>query len=164
MVEEGPKANGTGSCQLKQLEVTSVERSGAKQGVVLPISGSSLPDLNTSAQVSLFFQQPFTDLQQLQLRVQIFVYGSLIQGVAPDEACMVSTFGMCEGGRSFWEPAWRAYLERLHGPKLHPGSSETPVQSRSGFCTRGHVGYATVLDHCSMNNGVLPMMLTRLSY
>nr|XP_027081034.1 uncharacterized protein LOC113703757 isoform X1 [Coffea arabica]XP_027081035.1 uncharacterized protein LOC113703757 isoform X1 [Coffea arabica] len=122
----------TGSCQLKQLEVTSVERSGAKQGVVLPVSVSSLPDLNTSAQVSLFFQQPFTDLQQVQLRAQIFVYGSLIQGVAPDEACMVSAFGMCEGGRSFWEPAWRACLERLHGPKLHPGSSETPVQSRSG--------------------------------
>nr|XP_027090744.1 uncharacterized protein LOC113711752 [Coffea arabica] len=44
---------------------------------------------------------------------------------------MVLAFGMC-GGRSFWEPAWRACLERLYGPKLHPGSSETPVQSRSG--------------------------------
>ncbi|GFP81766.1 hypothetical protein PHJA_000319900 [Phtheirospermum japonicum] len=54
---------------------------------------SSLPDLNTSAPSSAFFQQPFTDLQQLQLRAQIFVYGSLIQGAAPDEACMVSAFG-----------------------------------------------------------------------
>lgn len=63
---------------LKHLEVASVERSGAKQGVVLSVSGSSLPDLNAQAQVSLFFQQPFTDLQQVQLRAQIFVYGSLM--------------------------------------------------------------------------------------
>ncbi|KAL3499613.1 hypothetical protein ACH5RR_038706 [Cinchona calisaya] len=121
--------SSTRSAQLKQLEVASVERSGAKQGLVLSVPGSSLPDLNTSSQVSVFFQQPFTDLQQVQLRAQIFVYGSLIQGVAPDEACMVSAFGMSDGGRSFWEPAWRAYLERHHGQKSHPSISET---SRTG--------------------------------
>ncbi|GER25687.1 agenet domain-containing family protein [Striga asiatica] len=60
---------------------------------LVPIPTSSLPDLNTSAASSAFFQQPFTDLQQVQLRAQIFVYGSLIQEAAPDEACMVSAFG-----------------------------------------------------------------------
>ncbi|KAL0312927.1 UNVERIFIED_CONTAM: hypothetical protein Sradi_5692000, partial [Sesamum radiatum] len=78
------------------------------------IPTSSLPDLNTSAPSSGFFQQPFTDLQQVQLRAQIFVYGSLIQGAAPDEACMVSAF------------------ERFHGQKSQGNNPETPVPSRSG--------------------------------
>ncbi|KAL0324487.1 UNVERIFIED_CONTAM: hypothetical protein Scaly_2415800 [Sesamum calycinum] len=78
------------------------------------IPTSSLPDLNTSAPSSGFFQQPFTDLQQVQLRAQIFVYGSLIQGAAPDEACMVSAF------------------ERFHGQKSQGNNTETPVPSRSG--------------------------------
>ncbi|GER34724.1 agenet domain-containing family protein [Striga asiatica] len=55
----------------------------------IPIPTSSLPDLNSSVASPAFFQQPFTDLQQVQLRAQIFVYGSLIQGTAPDEACML---------------------------------------------------------------------------
>ncbi|PIN20584.1 hypothetical protein CDL12_06727 [Handroanthus impetiginosus] len=95
----------------------------------ISIATSSLPDLNTSAPSSAFFQQPFTDLQQVQLRAQIFVYGSLIQGAAPDEACMVSAF---DGGRGVWEPSWRACVERLHGQKSHGNNSETPVPSRSG--------------------------------
>ena len=41
-------------------------------------STSSLPDLNSSASPSVMFQQPFTDLQQVQLRAQIFVYGALM--------------------------------------------------------------------------------------
>lgn len=45
---------------------------------VLTTSTSSLPDLNTSAPQSVIFQQPFTDLQQVQLRAQIFVYGALM--------------------------------------------------------------------------------------
>ncbi|XP_011081268.1 uncharacterized protein LOC105164342 isoform X3 [Sesamum indicum] len=92
------------------------------------IPTSSLPDLNTSAPLSGFFQQPFTDLQQVQLRAQIFVYGSLIQGAAPDEACMVSAF---DGGRSIWEPSWRACVERFHGQKSQGNNTETPVPSRS---------------------------------
>lgn len=42
------------------------------------IPSCPLPDLNTSTPSSAFFQQPFTDLQQVQLRAQIFVYGSLM--------------------------------------------------------------------------------------
>lgn len=42
---------------------------------LLSTSASTLPDLNTS---SSMFQQPFTDLQQVQLRAQIFVYGALM--------------------------------------------------------------------------------------
>ncbi|KAI3468962.1 hypothetical protein Pfo_025625 [Paulownia fortunei] len=93
------------------------------------IPTASLPDLNTSAPSSVFFQQPFTDIQQVQLRAQIFVYGSLIQGAAPDEACMVSAF---DGGRSVWEPSWRACVERLHGQKSKGNNTETPIPSRSG--------------------------------
>lgn len=41
-------------------------------------TSSSLPDLNTSASSPVLFHQPFTDLQQVQLRAQIFVYGALM--------------------------------------------------------------------------------------
>lgn len=40
------------------------------------VQTSNLPDTSTSA--PLLFHQPFTDLQQIQLRAQIFVYGSLM--------------------------------------------------------------------------------------
>ena len=55
-----------------------VESSGAKPAVFIGASTSSLPDLNNSASPSPMFQQPFTDLQQVQLRAQIFVYGALM--------------------------------------------------------------------------------------
>ncbi|XP_050378980.1 uncharacterized protein LOC126796248 isoform X2 [Argentina anserina] len=95
-------------------------------------STSSLPDLNSSAAASLVFQQPFTDLQQVQLRAQIFVYGALIQGTAPDEAYMVSAYGGPDGGRSIWENAWRMCVERLHRQKSTPVNLETTLQSSSG--------------------------------
>ena len=55
-----------------------VESSGAKPFVFIGASTSSIPDLNNSASPSTMFQQPFTDLQQVQLRAQIFVYGALM--------------------------------------------------------------------------------------
>ncbi|XP_042054604.1 uncharacterized protein LOC121799344 isoform X1 [Salvia splendens] len=108
-----------------------VFESGVKSRGHVTIPTSSMPDLNTSAPSSSFFQQPFTDLQQVQLRAQIFVYGSLIQGAAPDEACMVSAFGMSDGGRSSWERSWRACVERFHGKKSQGNNTGTPVPSRS---------------------------------
>lgn len=45
---------------------------------VFSTSVSSLPDLNISASSSAVFHQPFIDLQQVQLRAQIFVYGALM--------------------------------------------------------------------------------------
>ncbi|XVF52609.1 hypothetical protein PTKIN_Ptkin05aG0031800 [Pterospermum kingtungense] len=81
------------------------------------------------------FHQPFTDLQQVQLRAQIFVYGALIQGTAPDEAYMVSAFGGPDGGRTIWENAWRACIGRVHAQKSHLVSPETPLQSRIGAKT-----------------------------
>ncbi|KAI3453480.1 hypothetical protein Pfo_010143 [Paulownia fortunei] len=112
-----------GSGQVMTFE-SVVRPSGA-----VSIPTSNLPDLNTSAPSSAFFQQPFSDLQQVQLRAQIFVYGSLIQGVAPDEACMVSAF---DGDRSSWEPSWRACVETHHGHKSQGNNTETLLQSRSG--------------------------------
>ncbi|KAL6979753.1 hypothetical protein U1Q18_021408 [Sarracenia purpurea var. burkii] len=125
----------TGTGQFVQFEglrsFGNVERSGTIPSGVVSTPISNLPDLNTSVPPSALFQQPFTDLQQVQLRAQIFVYGSLIQGAAPDEACMVSAFGASDGGRSVWEPFWRACVERNQRQKSHPNKSETPVQPRS---------------------------------
>ncbi|TYH40591.1 hypothetical protein ES332_D12G257900v1 [Gossypium tomentosum] len=81
------------------------------------------------------FQQPFTDLQQVQLRAQIFVYGALIQGTVPDEAYMILAFGGPDGGRTIWENAWRAGTERVHGKKSLLVSPETPLQSHIGAKT-----------------------------
>ncbi|KAK2649026.1 hypothetical protein Ddye_016515 [Dipteronia dyeriana] len=107
-----------------------VDCSSMKPFGVLTTSTSTLPDLNTSS--STLFHQPFTDLQQVQLRAQIFVYGALIQGSAPDEAYMISAFGGPDGGKSIWEAAWRACMERLHGQKSLLNNTETPMQSRLG--------------------------------
>ncbi|KAL8539731.1 hypothetical protein ACS0TY_001371 [Phlomoides rotata] len=124
--EKGDKSplllSSSGTGQLMAFE------SGVKPRGAVSIPTSSLPDLNTSAPSSVFFQQPFTDLQQVQLRAQIFVYGSLIQGTAPDEACMVSAF---DGGRSVWERSWRACVDKLHGQKSQGSNTGTPVPSRS---------------------------------
>ncbi|XP_074561686.1 protein SWOLLEN 1-like isoform X2 [Curcuma longa] len=88
------------------------------------VQTSNLLDMSTSAPL---FHQPFTDLQQVQLRAQIFVYGSLIQGVLPDEACMLPAFGGTDGGRSLWEKTWRAASERFHNKKSLTSSSEQGV-------------------------------------
>ncbi|XP_022153987.1 uncharacterized protein LOC111021360 isoform X2 [Momordica charantia] len=109
-----------------------VESSGAKPFVFIGASNSSIPDLNNSASSSPMFQQPFTDLQQVQLRAQIFVYGALIQGTAPDEAYMLSAFGGPDAGTNLWENAWRMFVDRLHGKKSQPINPETPLQSQSG--------------------------------
>ncbi|XP_008448832.2 uncharacterized protein LOC103490876 isoform X2 [Cucumis melo] len=108
-----------------------VESSGAKPFVFIGASTSSLPDLNNSASPSPMFQQPFTDLQQVQLRAQIFVYGALIQGTAPDEAYMLSAFGGPDGGTNLWENAWRMCVDRLNGKKSQTINPETPSQSQS---------------------------------
>ncbi|XP_031738515.1 uncharacterized protein LOC101211275 isoform X2 [Cucumis sativus] len=109
-----------------------VESSGAKPAVFIGASTSSLPDLNNSASPSPMFQQPFTDLQQVQLRAQIFVYGALIQGTAPDEAYMLSAFGGPDGGTNLWENAWRMCVDRFNGKKSQTINPETPSQSQSG--------------------------------
>ncbi|XP_054809968.1 uncharacterized protein LOC129311623 isoform X2 [Prosopis cineraria] len=115
----------------EMLQYGHVDSGSAKPFALLNASTSSLPDLNTSASASVLFQQPFTDLQQIQLRAQIFVYGALIQGTAPDEAYMISAFGGPDGGRGLWENAWRVCAERQHGQKSLLMNPETPVQSRS---------------------------------
>ncbi|XP_019156001.1 PREDICTED: uncharacterized protein LOC109152804 isoform X4 [Ipomoea nil] len=125
----------SGAGQLVQFDVGNVQRTGTKTGNIVSNSTSNLLDLNSSTPPASF-QQPFTDLQQVQLRAQIFVYGSLIQGAAPDEACMISAFGTSDGVRSIWEPAWRSCVERFHGQKSLIVSAEVPgIQSGSGLKT-----------------------------
>lgn len=67
----------SGAGQLVQFDVGNVQRSGTKIGNIVSNSTSNLLDLNSSTPPASF-QQPFTDLQQVQLRAQIFVYGSLM--------------------------------------------------------------------------------------
>ncbi|CAM9002440.1 unnamed protein product [Rhodiola kirilowii] len=95
---------------------------------------SSLPTLSFSTSLPTAFQQPFTDLQQLQLRAQIFVYGSLIQGNAPDEACLISAFGGPDGGRSIWEKPWRRCLDRIHN-QISQTNMRSPVLQTSDLIT-----------------------------
>lgn len=60
--------------ELRQYSCT--EGSSLKSSCVPAIPASNLPDLNSSALT--ISHQPFIDLQQVQLRAQIFVYGSLM--------------------------------------------------------------------------------------
>ncbi|XP_008796111.2 uncharacterized protein LOC103711651 isoform X2 [Phoenix dactylifera] len=120
--------------QLEEMrQIPNVEGSSMKASCSLTVQTSILPDLNTSVSSAALFHQPFTDLQQVQLRAQIFVYGSLIQGIPPDEACMLSAFGGTDGGRSVWEGVWRAATERFQNQKLPLNIFETPIHSRSGI-------------------------------
>ncbi|KAI3986449.1 hypothetical protein MKX01_037731 [Papaver californicum] len=137
-----------------------IESSNTKPSPVLMGHTSSLPDLNTSIPTSALFQQPFTDSQQVQLRAQIFVYGSLIQGTTPDEPCMVSAFGESDGGRSMWENAWRVALERLQHQKSPPSSAKAPQTTQAflqndAFSTPGRPGGVGASP--SMISPVIPM-------
>ncbi|KAI4338465.1 hypothetical protein MLD38_023523 [Melastoma candidum] len=85
-----------------------------------------------SAFGNMVFCQPFTDFQQVQLRAQIFVYGSLISKLIPEEVHMMSAFGGPDGGRSMWENAWRLCRERVLGQASSSTILETPVKSRAG--------------------------------
>jgi len=55
-----------------------IDSNSAKAYSLVNTSTSSLPDLNTSASSPVLFHQPFSDLQQVQLRAQILVYGALM--------------------------------------------------------------------------------------
>uniref|UniRef100_A0A7N0RBB3 Agenet domain-containing protein n=1 Tax=Kalanchoe fedtschenkoi TaxID=63787 RepID=A0A7N0RBB3_KALFE len=105
--------------------------SNLKESSIFPTVEPSFPDLNHASSSPTVHQQHFTNLQQLQLRAQIFVYGSLIQGTPPDEACMVAAFGGPDGGRSIWENARRCCLERIQGQKSQHSYLETPLQQHS---------------------------------
>ncbi|XP_020684523.1 uncharacterized protein LOC110101097 isoform X2 [Dendrobium catenatum] len=110
-------------------EHSSIECSTVKTSSSVAFQTSIIPDLNSSSSLSLF-HQPFTDLQQVQLRAQIFVYGALISGMPPDEAYMVSAFGGADGGRSLWEGVWHAWIVRFQSKKSPVGAYDTPTHSR----------------------------------
>ncbi|XP_031393869.1 uncharacterized protein LOC116205406 isoform X1 [Punica granatum] len=109
-----------------------IEGLGTKPFGALTTPPSSLPDLNSSAFPSVVFQQPFNDMQQVQLRAQILVYGSLISRLVPEELHMVSAFGGPDGGRSLWEKAWQTCKARTRVQTPHQINLETPTSSRSG--------------------------------
>ncbi|XP_019057233.1 PREDICTED: uncharacterized protein LOC104806728 isoform X2 [Tarenaya hassleriana] len=117
------------------------------------LPASSLPDLNSSALSSLL-QRPFTDMQQVQLRAQIFVYGALIQGTSPDEAYMISAFGGPDGGKGIWDKPWRACVERTQ--KSHAATPETPLQLHAGKIVTPSVGQTSSKEIPAVNP-VIPL-------
>lgn len=56
---------------------SNAERSGIKASGALPAPMFNIPDLNTSVSPA-YLHKPFTDPQQVQLRAQILVHGSLM--------------------------------------------------------------------------------------
>ncbi|GAB2216907.1 hypothetical protein Drorol1_Dr00000055, partial [Drosera rotundifolia] len=119
----------------KMQPYVGIELNNTKSSGLVSSPASSLPDLNSSKNSTSVptatFHQPFSDMQQVQLRAQIFVYGSLIQGAAPDEPCMIAAFGPSDGGRSVWESSWLAAVERVHNQKSRYSGAETPLVSHS---------------------------------
>ncbi|CAN1195454.1 hypothetical protein LINPERHAP2_LOCUS43095 [Linum perenne] len=132
-MERGNKAIITPSSSVvaERVQSNEMQRFGHmdNSGMKPLTSMSGLPDLNSSTSAMVF--QPFTDMQQVQLRAQIFAYGALIQGTAPEEAYMISAFGGPDGGKSAWEKPWRVFVERLNSQRTHLNTPETPVQSHS---------------------------------
>ncbi|XP_020587292.1 LOW QUALITY PROTEIN: uncharacterized protein LOC110029371 [Phalaenopsis equestris] len=153
-------------------ENPSIECCAIKTSSSLVGQTSSIPDLNSS---STLFQQSFTDLQQVQLRAQIFVYGALISGIPPDEAYMVSAFGDADGGRRLWEGIWQALITKFQNQKSPISGYETPSHSRSvsaGTNVQSKVpgsstakGSSKIMSSAVLNSTVpLPSPLWSLSY
>ncbi|KAK8658209.1 hypothetical protein V6N13_036420 [Hibiscus sabdariffa] len=133
----GKEAARKGNAAKEATPARQSEKSDRTNNVSLSSAGTGQlvqsNEMQRYGRIEGVFHQPFTDLQQVQLRAQIFVYGALIQGTVPDEAYMISAFG--DGGRTVWENAWRAGVERVHGQKSLLVSPETPLQSHIGAKT-----------------------------
>lgn len=83
-LQSGGKTNAVNQSPACSIQITqSTEKQQSLQTPALKAFGTlstptaSLPDLNSSA-LSSILRRPFTDLQQVQLRAQIFVYGALM--------------------------------------------------------------------------------------
>ncbi|XP_039141770.1 uncharacterized protein LOC120279009 isoform X3 [Dioscorea cayenensis subsp. rotundata] len=120
---------------------------------VLTMGSDNYPEMRQypGTKDASLFHQPFTDLQQVQLRAQIFVYGSLIQGTPPDEACMLSAFGETDVRRGYWEGMLRVAVERFQNQKSPSSGCETPVHSRSGVRVSEQVTRSKSLPNKSHN-------------
>ncbi|CAB78736.1 hypothetical protein [Arabidopsis thaliana] len=166
--QSGGKTNAVNQSLASHIQITqSTEKQRSLQSPALKAFGSlstptaSLPDLNSSA-LSSILRRPFTDLQQVQLRAQIFVYGALIQGTAPDEAYMISAFGgavcsICislDGGKGSWEKSWRTCVVRAQ--KSLVATPETPLQSRPGKTETPSAGH-TNSKESSGTNPMIPL-------
>ncbi|EFH44332.1 hypothetical protein ARALYDRAFT_329795 [Arabidopsis lyrata subsp. lyrata] len=166
--QSGGKTNAVNQSSACPIQITqSTEKPQSLQSPALKAFGTlstptaSLPDLN-SAVLSSILRRPFTDLQQVQLRAQIFVYGALIQGTAPDEAYMISAFGgpvcsLCislDGGKGSWEKAWRSCVVRAQ--KSFVATPETPLQSRAGKTETPSAGH-TNSKESSATNPMIPL-------
>lgn len=84
LLQSGGKTNAVNPSSACTIQITqSTEKQQSLQTPALNAFGTlaapttSLPDLNSSS-LSSILRRPFTDLQQVQLRAQIFVYGALM--------------------------------------------------------------------------------------
>ncbi|KAH7281601.1 hypothetical protein KP509_36G054700 [Ceratopteris richardii] len=91
--------------------------------------------------------QPFSESQQVQLRAQILVYGSLIQGAAPEEALMVAAFSNVTGGtregeisgRAAWEKQWQIAADRFHAKNLRNVPREDPSRANAALMPKSSI-------------------------
>ncbi|CAA6656156.1 unnamed protein product [Spirodela intermedia] len=138
----GSTERSTSSRRRSAKEISPQKDVNKKNGTSSNPPVNTVPIVNSDLSTgSTLFLQPFTDSQQVQLRAQIFVYGSLIQGIPPDEACMISAFGNTGGSfdffkdsdstRSAWEGTWRVSAERFNSQKSPSASFGTPLPSHS---------------------------------
>ncbi|KAI3689696.1 hypothetical protein L2E82_47662 [Cichorium intybus] len=130
--ESGPKKKSERKPRRKSVtkkkETTPTRHSRTEKSP--PLTGNeNRPDLNNSTSIP---QHSFTDNQQIQLRAQILVYGSLISGMSPEEPHMIAAFGQSDSGRKAWEAAWRACIERVNTQKS-VNTPHTPLQLFSGI-------------------------------
>lgn len=75
--QSGGKTNAVNQSTQSTEKQQILHSSAIKAFGTLSTPTASLPDLNSSA-LSSILRRPFTDLQQVQLRAQIFVYGALM--------------------------------------------------------------------------------------
>ncbi|KAK4770373.1 hypothetical protein SAY87_030905 [Trapa incisa] len=101
----------------------------ARGGKSVPLPTPGIAELKVPSLPNALLQ-PFTDLQQVQLRAQILVYGSLISKLVPEEVHMVSAFGGPDGGRSLWESVWRACSENILNKTANAKKNETPKKNQ----------------------------------
>ncbi|KAJ7565664.1 hypothetical protein O6H91_02G069900 [Diphasiastrum complanatum] len=122
-------------------EITSNNYSSSRQPF-------PLLDLNVKVKdfTSLTLQQPFNEAQQCQLRTQILVYGSLIEGTLPGEALMGVAFAdiskvtrvesweeYVKASKSIWEKVWQTTAMRLQRNATIAGTSWPLNQNASSI-------------------------------
>ncbi|XP_071912809.1 uncharacterized protein [Coffea arabica] len=111
------------------------------------------------------------ELMMILMEVSTFFHGSrcFTGNINLYRPCSISGYDQWKICESYahcnsYDPMDERHLDFFKTSYQERGLPSKSLFRKLCFCTGGNVGYATVPDYCSMNNGVLPMMLTRLSF